>query len=276
VLPLVTNISGTDSSSIMNYDGLQVSGRKRFSHGLEFQASYTFSKTLTDNLGYYGNGGAAGEAAYWQNAYNRRGDYGPAFFNATHVFTTGGHYDLPVGKGRSFGAGWNRLVDAFLGGWGTDYIFHAHSGFPITLQATGTAGGQNARSALRPNRYLTGFIYAGQNIDHWFGTADTICLTAGVNDGKCAYGVPDAALFGNSSKATEQAPDFISLDMTISKQFKFTESKYLMLRSEFYNLPNHPSFSPPARNVSTATTFGAITGTSVGARTIQLALKLYF
>jgi len=166
-------------------------------------------------------------------------------------------------------------VDSFLGGWGTDYIFHAHSGFPVTLQATGTAGGQNARSALRPNRYLSGFTYANQSIDHWFGTTDTICA-AGVNDGKCAYGIPDAASFGTSAKATEHAPDFISLDFNLSKQFKFTESKYLLLRSEFYNLPNHPSFSPPARNVSTASTFGSITGASVGARTIQLALKLYF
>ena len=134
----------------------------------------------------------------------------------------------------------------------------------------------SAAQRSRPNRYQPGFTYVGQSIDHWFGTADTVCLIAGVNDGKCAYGVPDAASFGNSSKATEHAPDFISLDMNVSKQFKVTESKYLLLRSEFFNLPNHPSFSPPARNISTASTFGAITGASVGSRTVQLALKLYF
>jgi len=168
------------------------------------------------------------------------------------------------------------VVDAFLGGWETGYIFQAHSGFPITLTATGTAGGQNARNALRPNRYLPGFTYVNQSIDRWFGTADTVCLTAGVNDGKCAYGVPDAASFGNSSKATEHAPNFISLDMNISKQFKVNESRYLLLRAEFFNLPNHPSFSPPARNISAPATFGAITGASVGSRTVQLALKFYF
>ena len=276
VLPLVTNISGTDSSSIMNYNSLQVSGRKRFSHGLEFQASYTFSKVLTDNRGYYGNGGADAESAYWQNAYDRHGDYGPGFFNSTHIFSAGGHYDIPAGRGRAFGAGWNRVVDAVLGGWGTDYVLQAHSGFPVSLLATGNAGGQDVRGALRPNRYLTGFTYVNQNVDHWFGTTDTICLTPGVNDGKCAYGVPDAALFGTSAKATETAPDLVSLDMTISKQFKFTESKYLVFRSEFFNLPNQASFSPPARNISSTTTFGAITGVSVAARTIQLALKFYF
>ncbi len=276
VLPLVTNISGTDSSSIMNYNSLQVSARKRFSHGLEFQASYTLSKVLTDNRGYYGNGGADAEAAYWQNAYDRHGDYGVGFFNATHIFTSGGHYDMPVGRGRTLGSSWNRVIDAVLGGWETGYILHAHSGFPVTLQATGTAGGQNDRAALRPNRYLDGFTYVNQSIDHWFGTADTICLTAGVNDGKCAYGVPDAASFGNSAKSTERAPSLFSLDMNLSKRFRITESKYVMLRSDFFNLPNHPSFSPPARNISTSSTFGSITGTSVGSRTIEMALKLYF
>jgi Carboxypeptidase regulatory-like domain len=276
VLPLVTNISGTDSSSIMNYNSLQVSARKRFSHGLEFQASYTFSKVLTDNRGYYGNGGADGESAYWENAYNRRGDYGVGFFNATHLASAGAHYDLPFGKKRTFGAGWNRAVDAVLGGWGTDYVFQAHSGFPVSLLVTGTAGGQDARGANRPNRYMSGFTYAGQSIDHWFGTADTICLTPGVNDGKCAYGAPDATAFGNSAKATEHAPDFVSLDFNISKQFHITESKYVMFRSQFFNLPNHASFSPPARNISAPTTFGAITGVAVAARTIEMALKFYF
>jgi hypothetical protein len=276
VLPLVTNISGTDSSSVMNYNSLQVSGRKRLSHGLEFQSSYTFSKVLTDNRGYYGNGGADGEGAYWENAYDRRGDYGVGFFNATHIFSAGAHYDLPFGRNRTFGFHWNRAVDAVLGGWGTDYVFQAHTGFPITLQVTGTAGGQDARAANRPNRYLPGFSYAGQSIDHWFGTADTVCTTAGVNDGKCVYGAPDATSFGNSGKATEHAPSLVSLDFNLSKQFHITDSKYFQFRSQFFNLPNHASFSPPARNISAPSTFGAITGVAVGARTIEMALKFYF
>jgi hypothetical protein len=202
--------------------------------------------------------------------------YGVGFFNAAHIFTSGGHYDIPIGRGRMLGANWNKIVDAVLGGLGTGYILYNHSGFPITLQATGTAGGQNDRAALRPNRYLPGLTYVGQSIDRRFGTADTICLTAGVNDGKCVYGVPDAASFGNSGKATERAPSLFSLDLNLSKRFHITEAKYVLLRSDFYNLPNHPAFAPPARNISTASTFGAITGTSIGSRTIELARKLYF
>ena len=139
-------------------------------------------------------------------------------------------------------------------------------------------GGRSERSRrASPQPLFAGIdIRRPQSIDRWFGTADTICLTAGVNDGKCVYGVPGAASFGNSGKATERAPSLFSLDLNLSKRFHITEAKYVLLRSDFYNLPNHPAFSPPARNISTASTFGAITGASIGSRTIELALKLYF
>ena len=66
--------------------------------GLEFVASYTLSKTLTDNRGFYGGGTfIRGEGAYWQNAYNRKSERGRAFFDARHNFTVGGTWDLPVG-----------------------------------------------------------------------------------------------------------------------------------------------------------------------------------
>jgi hypothetical protein len=83
VLPLVTQISGTGSWSVSRYNGLQVSARQRFSRGLSYLLSYTYSKTMTDNLGYYGSGGVSAQGAYSGNQYDRRGyNYGPAFFDA--------------------------------------------------------------------------------------------------------------------------------------------------------------------------------------------------
>ena len=65
---------------------------------MEFLAAYTLSKTLTDNLGYYGSGGVNAEGAYWQNAYDRRGDRGPAFFDARHNFSTSAWVDLTISR----------------------------------------------------------------------------------------------------------------------------------------------------------------------------------
>jgi hypothetical protein len=163
-----------------------------------------------------------------------------------------------------------------VGGWTADYTVSIHSGFPITIQSNGTAGGQLARGTLRANRYKPGTTYQNQDIDHWFGTTDTFCLTPGVNDGTCVYGVPAPEAFGSSAKGTERAPDYRGFDFALDKKFKMTEVKYLQFRAEFFNFFNHPSFSPPARNISAPTTFGQITGTVSSPRQVQLALKFYF
>ncbi|MDQ6700572.1 MAG: TonB-dependent receptor, partial [Acidobacteriota bacterium] len=77
-VPGVTTTATTESTGTMNYDSLQVSLRKRFSAGLDFQASYTLSKTINDALGFFGAGATDSEGAYWQNAYDRKSNRGPA------------------------------------------------------------------------------------------------------------------------------------------------------------------------------------------------------
>ena len=87
-------VSYTESEATMNYNALQATARKRASNGLEVLANYTYSKSLSNNLGYYGAGGVASQSAYWQDAYNGGGDYGPAFFDSTHIVSISGYYDL--------------------------------------------------------------------------------------------------------------------------------------------------------------------------------------
>lgn len=99
LLPNLGNIARTEASATMDYHSLQTTMRRRFSGGLEFLAAYTFGKTLTDNLGYYGSSNTSGEGAYWQNAYDRRANRGPAFFDVRHNFTLGGLWAIPYGKG---------------------------------------------------------------------------------------------------------------------------------------------------------------------------------
>ena len=81
--------------------------RQRRSRGLEYLASYTFGKTLSNNLGYFGSGFTANEGAYWMNAYRPEWNYGPAFFDVRHNFVLSASYELPWGRGRKWGAGWS-------------------------------------------------------------------------------------------------------------------------------------------------------------------------
>ncbi|HWQ55360.1 MAG TPA: TonB-dependent receptor [Bryobacteraceae bacterium] len=274
VAPLITNISGTDSSSNMWYNALQVSARKRYSMGLEFLASYTLSRTLTDNLGYYGSGGVAGEGAYWQNAYDREGDWGPAFFDARHNFSLGGNFEIPYGRGKRFGTDAPRALDLIIGGWKTNFVVSAHSGFPLTIQARDVTS-QAVRGNTRANRYGE-LNYQNQSIDNWFGTGNQICLNPGENTGGCAYGVPATGNFGNSGKGTERAPDFRNLDLTLGKNFYVTEQRYFDFRAEFFNIFNHANFGPPGRVVSAPASFGVITSTIGNPRNVQMGLKFYF
>jgi hypothetical protein len=128
--PLITNIATTDSPATMNYNSMQAIGRKRMGNGLEFVTSYTLSKTLTDNRGFYGGGTyIQGEGAYWQNGYNRKSDRGRAFYDARHNFTVGGTWDVPVGAGGPFGSGMGKAADLVFGGWNTSFMVMAHSGW---------------------------------------------------------------------------------------------------------------------------------------------------
>jgi hypothetical protein len=129
---------------------------------------------------------------------------------------------------------------------------------------------------LRPNRYGPKLSYADQTIDRWFGTGNSFCLSAGVNDGACAYGVPATEAFGNTAKGTERAPAFKNLDFGLGKKFNISERKYFDFRAEFFNFLNHPNFSPPAVNIAAPATFGFITGQIGNPRNIEFGLKFYF
>jgi len=274
VAPLITNISGTDSSAILNYESMQLSARKRLSGGLEFLASYTLSRSLSDNLGYYGSGGVSSQGAYWQNAYDRHGDYGPTFFDALHNFSLGGTWEVPLGMNRRFGRDWGRAADFALGGWNLNFISSIHSGFPVTIYSQNVSN-QLVRGSSRANRYGP-LTYEGQSIDHWFGTNNVLCQTPGDMSGGCAYGVPAPGQFGNAGVSTERAPAYHNLDLAIEKQFHVTERHYFDFRADFFNALNHANFAAPARNISNPASFGAITTTVGTPRNIQLGLKYYF
>ncbi len=282
LLPNLGNIALTEASATMDYHALQMSGRRRFSGGLEFLAAYTFGKTLTDNLGYYGGGFTAGEGAYWQNAYDRHGNRGPAFFDVTHNFTIGGLYDLPVGKGKKFGSDMNKAADLILGGWNVNYFANTRTGFPVTIQTGTDRSGQLARGTLRANRY--GPLNVNQSlvsIDNFYGLpTDTASRTtffcpAGVITG-CAYGQPSDGFFGNTGIGTERGPSYFSLDFSIGKKFTVTERQYVDFRAEFFNGLNHVSWGAPGRNIASPAGFGTIGSQVQAPRNIQFGLKYYF
>jgi hypothetical protein len=260
--PLITNISTTAARGRSDYNGLQVSLRQRNVKGVEYLASYTLSRTRTNNLGYYGSGGVAAEGAYWANAYDPEANYGPAFFDARHNFVLSANYDLPFGKGRKYGGDASTLTDAIIGGWRLSGIFQARSGFPITVIDGRNRSLQGTRGNERPN--CVGDPTPGdQNINHWID----------IN----AFAIAPLGTFGNCPiGGGGRAPGYKNIDAVLAKQFNVNGSRYFEFRAEAFNLTNTPSFSPPARDINAPNTFGTITGTVSSPRTVEMVVKFFF
>jgi hypothetical protein len=278
VLPNVGNIALTESSGTSNYNALQMTARHRFSGGLELLSAYTFSKTLTDNLGYYGCASVNSDGAYWQNAYDRRANFGPACFDSPHNFTVGGLYALPVGKGMKFGSGMGRVLDLIVGGWSANYFLSAHAGFPVTINAAAaqTNTGQSVRGNVRANYYRP-YAITSQTVDRFFGEVNAASFCpAGVDNGTCSYGVPALGTFGTGGVGTERAPSFFNIDASIGKKFRIKEGQNVDFRVEFFNVANHVSWGPPGRDITAVGTFGQITSQVTTPRNIQFGLKYQF
>ena len=260
--PLITNISTTASRGRSDYNGLQMSLRQRNVKGVEYLASYTLSRTRTNNLGYYGSGGVQAEGAYWANAYDSEANYGPAFFDARHNFVLSANYELPFGKGRKYAADASNVMDAIFGGWRLSGIFQARSGFPITV-TDGTAPSlQGTRGNERPN-CVGDPTPSDQNINHWIDI-NAFQRAARGTFGNCPIG------------AGGRAPGYTNIDAVLAKQFNLGGSRYFEFRAEAFNFTNHPSFSPPARDINAPNTFGTITGTVSSPRTVEMVLKFFF
>jgi len=269
-LPLVTTIATTTSRARSNYNGLQASVRQRSWNGLEFLASYTFSKTLTNNLGYYGSGGVAAEGAYWMNAYQPEWNYGRSFADARHNFVLAANYELPFGKGKKWGSEWGGVSDAILGGWQASVIYQLRSGFPLTVRDVGGRTLQAVRGNERPN-CVGNPVPANQGM-----TSDPNAP----NDSKWldinAFQSAPIGTWGNCGIGITDAPGFTNVDLTLAKRFSMGGTRSLEFRAEAFNAFNHPNWAPPGVSLATPSTFGIITGTVNAPRVIQLALKFYF
>jgi hypothetical protein len=258
--PLVTNISTTASRGRADYNALQASFKQRAFKGLDFLFNYTLSKANSNNLGYYGSGGVASEGAYPVNSYDIEANYGPAFFDARHIVSLSGSYELPFGRDRQFGANWHRAVDTILGGWGVSFGFTAHSGYPITVQDSVRRSLQSTRSAEWPN--LVGDpVPANQSIGNWLN--------------RDAFEEAPLGTFGNAGVGVARAPGYWNLDMSLSKRITTFGRQYFLIRGEAFNVLNNVNFGPPDRNIRSQN-FGTIIGTVGDARVVQLVAKYFF
>ncbi|MGA8308425.1 MAG: TonB-dependent receptor [Terriglobales bacterium] len=262
----------TFSGANQAYNALQAVLQKRFSNGLQGQVAYTYSKCMTDATGYFGGGWGGTQtslpASFWQNIYDRKAEWGPCYFDQTHILSAYANYQLPFGHGKRMGANMNRVANAVVGGWEVSPIITLHSGNAMTaglafFDNSGT-GGNGPFGFARPDcggapSYPKSHLTGSQTGIQW------------VDPG--AFTVPALNTFGDCHNGSVRGPTLAQVDLGVHKEFAISETKGFEFRSEFINLFNHPILNAP--NMLLGSTFGQIT-TGQGERNIQFALKFHF
>jgi carboxypeptidase family protein/TonB-dependent receptor-like protein len=266
----------TDSRS--NYNGLQVVLQKAVSAGLRFQASYTFSRSLSD-ADETVTGQTLSTPQYAQDPNALGQDYSLSAYDQRHTLVWSGVYQMPWDKRLN-----GKLERTALGGWAINGIFSYGTGLPFNIQSgfnnsrDGDAS-QPDRPNLAPgasNNPINGVtagcqgVPAGQKLhtpERWYDP--------------CAFVLPAAGFYGNLGRNTVTEPGLTAVDFTLVKTTPLAEQKKLEFRAEFFNLFNHANFGLPVLNVFNSSRVrsgnaGTITGTSTSNRQIQLGMKLIF
>ena len=206
-LQSIAQISGTESNGNMRYDALQANLQKRFSQGLQANVAYTYSKCMSNSIGYFGAGGqSASQSAYWQNLYDRRAEWGPCYYDVAHVVSSYAIYELPVGRGKKFGNHWNRAINDVVGNWQVSGILQLRGGFPLTIFA-GDASGTGSRGARAncngPARVFGSSHDAPDGGLQWFDPSP--------------YAAPSTGTFGTCGIGTVRGPGLRTANVSLQK-----------------------------------------------------------
>lgn len=261
-------IAGIANSS---YNALETSLRKRFSHGMAFLASYTFSKSIDDASSFNMTGSAAkpvaGENDLAQNPFNLAAERGRSLFDSRHRLVISYQWSLPLWRQPH---GWYQQI---LGAWQLNGIATVMSGTPFTVFDSNDVSEQGGApeisgfSANRPN------LVPGQDPNSGPKTTK-----AWLNVNAFQRITPDPTSpvqqFGTAGRNIAQGPGFANWDFSAFKTIPVTEGKEFQFRAEFFNFLNHTNFRLPDSDISSPT-FNHILA-ALPPRLIQLALKFQF
>ncbi len=267
-----------DSSGIQRYNALQVTVAQRAWEGLQFQTNYTWSRCMSNSLGYFGPFGdeealpgsvsQTGFGFFFQNAYNAKADYGRCISDAAGLFNGYLLYDLPFGKGRTFGGNVAPVVNAIVGGWSLASNFTLHTGF--ALYPHGADGSGTGSASPRPN-CVAGVSQSGNG--QLVGPSAATGGQIGIQFLNPLAIAPAGPGFGTCAADAFRGPGLATSDLSIAKTFSISERTSFQFMTQFINLTNTPIFGAP--NTSQGSTFGLITSANPG-RQVQFGLKLVF
>jgi hypothetical protein len=245
-------------------------------HDLQYRVNYTWSKCMSNSLGYFGPFGdeealpgttsQTGFNFFFQDSYHPLNDYGRCISDVASLFNGYVIYDLPFGKGKMFGGNANEVVNAVIGGWSLASDFTFHTGFAITPLGPDSSGTNSAspRASCPAGVSQSGSgaivpLGGGQFGEQFWNPFSAVPGTPGT--------------FGNCAVGSFRGPGLSTADLNVAKKFALGENTNLQFMAQFINLTNTPILGRPS--FFQGSTFGVITSSNPG-RQVQFGLKLIF
>lgn len=247
-IPVFSSIFAEDTIANSNYNSLQVQLEKRFAHGMEFQASYTFSKSFD-------------QASSFENVLNPLNidrSWALSLFDARNRLVYSYVWELPIPVKHG-------LLGKVANGWAVSGITTFQSGFPIRITSSDDLELMNSYD----------FEYPGQpDIVKPFQAINP----RGVNNlffDPSTFQPQALGTIGSAPRSVCCGPGINNFDVGVHKETQLTEQTRLEFRGEFFNFVNHAQFVTPDGNISDGADFGRVMQAR-DPRLVQFALKLFF
>jgi hypothetical protein len=288
-----------------NYNAAFLALHNRGWHGVQFDLNYTYSKSL-DQIGTVQN-----SASYFASSFNPAYEYGPSFFDRTHVFNLTYNYDLPFGGGHRLGSSNHESLNKIIGGWFTSGIFRANSGAPLTV-----VQGQSGSSL--GGGLIFGFAQAAiplRNPSSIGGGLNSLPCAGPGNPGSTADGPGCQSLYPPGTTLNGTGLDYFkdpsavlkdfrpillasdgrtgrsrplrgfglwNFDLRIGKETKIHERYSFEFSAALFNAFNHVNFQDPTLDLTNLPTFGVVSQSltpanrNASSRWVQLGLRFNF
>ena len=248
-VPVFSSVFAQDTIANSAYNSLQASLERRFAHGLQFTAAYTFSKSFDQASSFEGI----------LNPIDPRRSRSLSTFDARHRLVLSYYWELP---GRKFSGAKGQI----LNGWALSGITTFQTGFPIRI------------STLDDQELMYSFDFELPGEPDLVAPLHTMRPQSNGNYFFNPSSFSEDNTFGRigtSPRTICCGPHISNTDFAILKTFKISEQKRVDFRAEFFNIFNHTQFFNPDGNFSDGTQFGQVTQAR-DPRLMQFALKFFF
>ena len=261
-IPATTGPGGNDVEARSEYNAVFVSGTHRLTNGIQLNASYTYSRWMSNNDASLGEGGTDGSSQRPQSMFDYESEWSVSQFDRPHRLTTSYLWEIPGPR--------NGILGAVLGGWQLSGVTQGQSGRPFTIATGVDSNGDTNNGSDRPNINPAGsFTWDDKHRD--FTNNGYYVTQLGTNNLPLANTQPNG---GTAPRNSERSRGFWNTDLSLMKRFDLPGRPIFSVRVDAFNVFNQDNYGFPNTNMSSPS-FGLNTN-NWGRRIIQLGGKITF